>query len=122
MENVVHLLYGGMSFLGMDDRSWSGVILSISSVQSLSRVQLFATPWTAAFQASLPITNSQSLLKLMYVKSVMSSYHLTLCRPLFSCKLINTSENVCSVLIPEPEGPILLAKNRDSETLVLPLL
>ena len=58
----------------------------------------------------------------MYVKSVMSSYHLTLCRPLFSCKLINTSENVCSVLIPEPEGPILLAKNRDSETLVLPLL
>ena len=76
MENVVHLLYGGMSFLGMDDRSWSGVILSISSVQSLSRVQLFATPWTAAFQASLPITNSQSLLKLMSIESVMPSNHL----------------------------------------------
>ena len=52
------------------------------SVQSLSRVQLFATPWTAAHQASLSITNSQSLLKLMPIESVMPSNHLTLCRPL----------------------------------------
>ena len=52
-----------------------------SSDQSLSRVQLFATPWIAARQASLSITNSQSLLKLMY-ESVKPSSHLILCRPL----------------------------------------
>ena len=52
----------------------------ISSVQSLSHVRLFATPWTAACQASLSITNSQSLLKLMFIKSVMPSNHLILCR------------------------------------------
>ena len=49
-----------------------------SSVQSLSRVRLFATPWTAARQASLSI-NSQSLLKLVFIKSVMPSNHLILC-------------------------------------------
>ena len=53
-----------------------------SSVQSLSRLQLFATPWTAARQASLSITNSWSLLKLMSIESVMPSNHLILCRPL----------------------------------------
>ena len=53
-----------------------------SSVQSLSRVQLFVTPWTAAHQASLSITYSQSLLKLMSIESVMPSKHLILCRPL----------------------------------------
>ena len=53
-----------------------------SSVQSLSRVQLFVTPWIAARQASLSITNSWSLLKLMSIKSVMPSSHLILCRPL----------------------------------------
>ena len=52
------------------------------SVQSLSCVQLFATPWTAACQASLFITNSGSLLKLMSIESVMPSNHLILCRPL----------------------------------------
>ena len=52
------------------------------SVQSLSRVQLFATPWTAAHQASLSITNSQSLLKLMSIESVMPSDHLILCHTL----------------------------------------
>ena len=50
-----------------------------SSVQLLSRVWIFVTPWTAACQASLSITNSQSLLKLMSIESVMSSYHLILC-------------------------------------------
>ena len=55
---------------------------SFSSVQSLSHVQLFATPWTVAHQASLSITNSQSLLKLMSIESVMPSNHLILCRPL----------------------------------------
>ena len=53
-----------------------------SSVQSLSRVQLFANPWIAAHQASLSVTNSQSLLKLMSIESVMPSSHLILCRPL----------------------------------------
>ena len=54
----------------------------ISSVQLLSRVQLFATSWTTALQASLSITNSWSLLKLMSIESVMPSNHLILCRPL----------------------------------------
>ena len=53
-----------------------------SSVQSLSRVWLFASPWTAALQASLSITNSWSLPKLMSIESVMPSSHLILCRPL----------------------------------------
>ena len=52
-----------------------------SSVQSLSRVQLFATPWIAVRQASLSITNSRSLLKLMSIESVMPSSHLILCHP-----------------------------------------
>ena len=54
----------------------------VSSVQSLSRVQLFATPWTAVRQAFLSITNSQSLPKLTSIESVMPSSHLILCRPL----------------------------------------
>jgi len=57
-------------------------LVYISSVQSLSCVRLFATPWTAAHQASLSITNSRSLLKLMSIESVMPSNHLSLCRPL----------------------------------------
>ena len=56
--------------------------VQFSSVQSLSRVQLFTTLWTAACQASLSITNSWSLLKLMSIESVMLSNHLILCRPL----------------------------------------
>ena len=56
-----------------------------SSVQSLSCVQLFVTPWTAACQASLSITNSQSLLKLMSIELVMPSSHLILCHPLLFC-------------------------------------
>ena len=55
---------------------------SFSSVQSFSCVRLFATPWTAARQASLSITNSWSLLKLISIESVMPSNHLILCRPL----------------------------------------
>ena len=55
----------------------------LHSVQSLSRVRLFATPWTVAHQASLSITNSQSLLKLMSIESVMAYNHLILCHPHF---------------------------------------
>ena len=58
------------------------LMITISSVQSLSRVRLFATPWIAACQAFLSITNSWSSLKLMSIKSVMPSNHLILCRPL----------------------------------------
>ena len=56
-------------------------IIQVSSLQSLNRVQLFATPWTAARQASPFITNSQSLLKLMSIELVMPSNHLILCHP-----------------------------------------
>ena len=56
--------------------------VQFSSVQSLSSVQLFATPWTAAHQASLSTTSSQSLLKLISIESVMPSNNLILCRPL----------------------------------------
>ena len=58
------------------------VICQFSSVQSLSRVWLFAVPWTAARQASLSITNSWSLLRLMSMGLVMPSNHLILCSPL----------------------------------------
>ena len=59
--------------------------VQLSSVQLLSRVQLFATPWAAAFQASVSITSCQSWLKLMSIESVMPSNHLILCRPFSSC-------------------------------------
>ena len=57
-------------------------IIQFSSVQSLTHIRLFVTPWTAACQSSLAITNSQTLLKLMSLKLVMPSNHLILCRPL----------------------------------------
>ena len=67
-----------------------------SSVQSLSRVRLFATPWTAACQASLSITNSQSSLKLMSIESVMPPNHFILCRPLLLLPSIFSSIRVFS--------------------------
>ena len=81
----------------------------LSSVQSLSHVQLFVTPWTAARQASLFITNSRNLLKLMSIELVMPSNHLILCHPLlllpsifpsFSVfsKPVNSSHQVAKVL------------------------
>ena len=60
----------------------------ISSVQSLSRVQLFATPWTSARQASLSFTISQSLLKLISIELVLPFKHLILCHPLLLLPLI----------------------------------
>ena len=62
--------------------TWCVLPVSFSSVQSLSHVWLFVTPWTAAHQASLSFTISWSLLKLMSIKAVMPSNHLILCRPL----------------------------------------
>ena len=70
-----HLTYHFISHL-------NSIYRSGSSVHSFSRVRLFVTPWTAALQVSLSITNSQSLLKLMSIKSVMPSNHLILCCPL----------------------------------------
>ena len=83
------------------------VSMIISSVQLLSRVRLFATPWTAAHQASLSITNSWSLLKLMSIMSVMPSNHLILCRPflllasVFSSIRVFSSESVCYIMWPK---------------------
>ena len=77
------------------------------SIQSLSCVQLFATPWTAARQAFLFITNSQSLLKLMSIESVMPSNRLTLCCPLllqpsiFPSIKIFSNESVLHIRWPE---------------------
>jgi len=62
----------------------------------LSRVRLFVTPWTAACQASLSITNSQSLLKLMSIESAMPSNHLIFCRPLLLLPSIFSSIRVFS--------------------------
>ena len=69
---------------------------SVSSVQSLSHIRLFVAPWTAACQASLSITNSRSLLKLMSIESVMPSNHLILCRPLLLLPSIFPSTKVFS--------------------------
>ena len=70
--------------------------IPISSVQSLSRVWLFVTPWIAACQASLSITNSWSSLKLTSIESVMPSSHLILCRPILLLPLIPLSIRVFS--------------------------
>ena len=75
--------YFKMSVLGLDLHVfWLWITgCRISSVQSLSCVQLLVTPWTAAPQASLSITNSPSLLKLISIEAVMPSNHLILCHP-----------------------------------------
>ena len=70
--------------------------LQFSSVQSLSRVKLFVTPWTAAYQASLSITHSRSLLKFMSIELVMPSNHLILCCPLLLLPSIFSSIRVFS--------------------------
>ena len=82
---------------------WQGTTISLwmmlyqfSSVQSPSHVRLFATPWIAARQASLSITNSQSLPKLMSIESVMPSNHLILCHPLLLLPSIFPSIRVFS--------------------------
>ena len=85
-----------MSFLSC----WSLCVISdpvevYSSVQSLSHVQLFATPWTAACQASLSITNSWILLKFMSIESVMPSNHLVLCHPLLLLSSIFLWKDCC---------------------------
>ena len=83
-----------------ETRQWTHYLkhedYQFSSVQSLSRVRLFVTPWIAAHQASLSITNSRSLLKLMSIESVMPSSHLMLCCPLLFLPPISPSIRVFS--------------------------
>ena len=82
---------------------WLWVVSEFSSVQSLSRVRLSATPWTATRQATLSITNSQSSLKLMFIELVMPSSHLILCCPLLLLPPIPPSIRVFS-----NESPLLM--------------
>ena len=77
--------------------------VQFGSVQSLSRVQLFATPWTAARQASLSITNSHSLLKLISIESVMPSNYLILCHPLLILPSIRVFSNKSALHIRWPK-------------------
>ena len=105
-------------------------INSFSSVQSLSCGRLFATPWIAACQTSLSITNSRSSLKLTSIESVMSSSHLILCRPLFllppippSIRVFSNESTVCMrwpkywsfsfSIIPSKEIPGLISFRMD---------
>ena len=83
----------GISVIGKWEMSTNS---QFSSVQSLSCVQLFVTPWTAARQASLSITNSWSLPKFLSIESVMPSNHLILCRPLLLVPSIFPSIRVFS--------------------------
>ena len=77
--------------------------VQFSSIQSLSRVQLFVTPWTVAHQASLSITNSRSLLKLMSIASVMPSNHLILC-----CSLLLLPSMLPSIRVFSKESVICI--------------
>ena len=80
-----HILEGVEESCSYSDEGQCAIYLDgtpVSSDQSLSHIQLFAVSWTAACQASLFITNSRSLLKLMSIKSVMPFNHLILCHPL----------------------------------------
>ena len=106
MTQKIRLMRYTMCFLGTR-RSCKGFTFSNSlililtlwirvAVQLLSSVQLFATPWTAALQASLSLTISQSLLKLMSIELVMPSNHLVLCRPLLLLPSIFPSTRVFS--------------------------
>ena len=91
LSNIITLRFRTLSY-----EFRGGYTQSISSVQSLSHVRLFATPWIAACQASLSITNSQSLLKLISIESVMPSSPLILCHPLLLLPPIPPSIRVFS--------------------------
>ena len=87
------------------------IYVHFSSVQLLSHVQLFATPWTAACQASLSITNSWSLLKLMSIELVMPSNHLILCYPLLLPLSTFPSILIPALCIRWPVREYLILKN-----------
>ena len=93
----LHMAKNCLSTTYQNDHSFSlPFMVSFSSVQLLSRVQLFVTPWTAACQASLSITNSRSSPKPMSIESVMPSNHLILCCPLLLLPSIFPSTRVFS--------------------------
>ena len=81
LYNIVHQWYFNKFFKNINDANWYAITI-FSSVQSLSHVWLFVTPWITARQVSLSITNSQSSPRLTSIESVMPSSHLILCRPL----------------------------------------
>ena len=82
-SNVIYSMCSLIFYLqAWNKRNHQDMSHQFTSVQLLSCVQLFVTPWTAALQASLSITNSQSLLKLMSIESMMPSNHLIFCHPL----------------------------------------
>ena len=86
-----------LSYCLFESRNWQFYLPDqFNSFQSLSHVRLFATPWTAACQSSLSITNSWSLLKLMFIESVTPSNHLILCCPLLLLPSIFLSIRVFS--------------------------
>ena len=97
-KGVLRICLNTYSIAWQNDFRWGcwNTWNQIRSDQSLSRVQLFATPWIAARQASLSIINSQSLLRLTSIKSVMPSSHLILCRPLLLLPPIPPSTRVFS--------------------------
>ena len=96
----------------------SMISVQFSSVQSLSRVWLFATPWIAARQVSPSITNSRSLLKPMSIESVMPSNHLILCRPLL-LRPFNLSQH--QGLFQRVSGPLWAVSNSSSTQFCLRL-
>ena len=95
-DSVYIYTYGVFQILFPYRLSQDIYTVQFSSVQALSRVWLFATPWTTARQASLSITNSLSLPKLMSIESVMPSNHLILCHPLILLPSIFPSIRVFS--------------------------
>ena len=96
----LHFPFSGLLLLGAQLYNWAHSFhkynIQFSSAQLLSRVRLFATPWIAAHQASLSITNSWSLLKLMPIELVMPSSHLILYRPLLLLSPIPSNIRVFS--------------------------
>ena len=97
VQALFPIILGAVSmFCSICQKEASPLSLQFSSVQSLSRVQLFATPWTEARQASLSITNSQSSLKLTSIELVMPSSYLILCHPLLLLPSIFPSIRVFS--------------------------
>ena len=93
---LVRVDFFALFLIFSDQTEKHSVWYSVSSVQSLSHVWLFATPWIAARQASLSITNSRNSLKLTSIESVMPSSHLILCRPLLLLPPIPPSIRVFS--------------------------
>ena len=135
---LTHPMYGWIRMSSGDRHIaiWESVLpfslppTLFSSVQSLSRVQLFATPWTAEHQASLSVTNSRSLPKLMSIELVMPSNHLILCRPLLllpsifpSIRVFSNESTLCMrwpkycsfsfSIIPSKEHPGLMSFRMD---------